>query len=52
MSSHDSDADVALVVGFGAGLVFFFKGFRVYREYRVLLDTPEIPLRSFVKSLV
>lgn len=52
MSSHDSNADVALVVGFGAGLVFFFKGFRVYREYRVLLDTPEIPIRSIPMGLV
>jgi hypothetical protein len=52
MSSHGSDADVALVVGFGAGLFFFFKGFRVYREYRVLLDTPEIPIRSIPMGLV
>jgi hypothetical protein len=52
MSSHGADADVALVVGFGAGLVFFFKGFRVYREYRVLLDTPEIPIRSVAMGLV
>jgi hypothetical protein len=52
MSSHGSDADVALIVGFGAGLVFFFKGFRVYREYRVLLDTPEIPIRSIPMGLV
>jgi hypothetical protein len=52
MSSHGGDADVALVVGFGAGLFFFFKGFRIYREYRVLLDTPEIPIRSIPMGLV
>jgi hypothetical protein len=52
MSSHGGDADVALVVGFGAGLVLFLKGFRVYREYRVLLDTPEIPIRSIAMGLV
>jgi hypothetical protein len=51
MSSHDN-FDFALVVGFGAGIVWFFKGFRVYREYRVLADTPEIPLRSIAMGLV
>ncbi len=40
------------MVGFGAGLIWFFKGFRVYREYRVLLDTPEIPIRSIPMGLV
>jgi len=38
------------VVGFGVGLFWFFKGFRVYREYRVLADTPEIPIRSMAIS--
>jgi len=52
MSSHGGNADVALVVGFGAGLVLFVKGFRVYREYRVLLDTPEMPIRSIAMGLV
>ena len=40
------------MVGFGAGLFWFFKGFRVYREYRVLADTPEIPIRSMAMGLV
>ena len=48
MFSDSSDPDIALVVGFGAGLYWFFKGFRVYREYRVLLDTPEIPIGSTI----
>jgi hypothetical protein len=52
MSSHGGDADIVLVVGFGAGLVFFVKGFRIYREYRVLVDTPEIPIRSIPMGLV
>jgi hypothetical protein len=38
------------VVGFGVGLFWFFKGFRVYRESRVLADTPEIPIRSMAIS--
>jgi hypothetical protein len=52
MSSHSSDITVAAVVGFGAGLFWFIKGFRVYREYRVLADTPEIPIRSVAMGLV
>src|SRR5574340_1214370 len=48
----DSDFDFAVVVGFGAGLFWFFKGFRVYRQYRVLADTPEMPIRSIPMGLV
>jgi hypothetical protein len=51
MSSHGTNLEVAIVVGFGAGLVWFFKGFRVYREYRVVADTPEIPIRSIAMGL-
>lgn len=43
---------ILLIVGFVAGIHFFFKGFRVYREYRVLADTPEIPIRSIPMGLV
>jgi hypothetical protein len=52
MSHHSANAEAALVVGIGAGLVMFIKGFRVYREYRVLLDTPEMPIRSIAMGLV
>lgn len=52
MSSHGSDISIAAAVGFGAGLFWFVKGFRVYREYRVLADTPEIPIRSVAMGLV
>ena len=52
MSSHGTNFEVAVAVGFGAGLVWFFKGFRVYREYRVLADTPEVPIRSLAMGLV
>src|SRR2546430_11560150 len=41
-----------LAVGFGFGLYSFFKGFRVYREYRVIEDTPETPIRSVAMGLV
>ena len=39
-------------MGFGAGLYYFFKGFRTFREYRVLMDTPEVPIRSVAMGLV
>jgi hypothetical protein len=52
MSSHSTNLEVAAVVGFGAGLFWFYKGFRVYREYRVLADTPQIPIRSMAMGLV
>lgn len=53
MSSDASiKIDVWLAFGFGAGLYYFYKGFRTYREYRVLMDTPEIPIRSVAMGLV
>jgi len=52
MHSHGGNIDAALAVGFGAGIFWFVKGFRVYREYRVLADTPEIPIRSVAMGLV
>ncbi len=51
MSSGD-DPTFAAIVGFGAGIYFFFKGFREYRKYRILADTPEIPIRSIAMGLV
>jgi hypothetical protein len=50
--SSDTNLDFFLVLGSGAGLYYFFKGFRVYRECRVLEDTPEIPIRSMAMGLV
>ncbi len=38
--------DLALMAGFGSGLYWFFYGFRVYREYQVLANTPESRIRS------
>lgn len=53
MSSEASTKiDVWLTVGFGAGLYYFYQGFRTFREYRVLMDTPEIPIRSVAMGLV
>ena len=51
MSSISDDLGY-LVVGFGAGVYFFFRGFRVFRQYRVLADTPVTPIRSIAMGLV
>lgn len=50
MSSNDN-VDVYLLLGMGAGIYFFFKGFGVYKEFRVFEDTPEIPIRSMAMGL-
>jgi len=50
--NFDSAVNTLMVGGFGAGLFWFFKGFRDYREYRVLADVPETPIRSIPMGLV
>lgn len=44
--------EILLAAGFGFGLYSFLNGFRVFREYRVVEDTPEIPIRSAPMGLV
>jgi hypothetical protein len=51
-SDASTKIDVWLTLGFGAGLYYFYQGFRTYREYRVLMDTPEVPIRSVAMGLV
>jgi len=41
-----------LALGLGFGIYSFFRGFRVFREYRVVEDTPESPIRSVPMGLV
>lgn len=36
---------------FVLGLYYFIKGFWIFREYRVLADTPEIPIRGIAMGL-
>jgi hypothetical protein len=50
--SSSSDIDAWAAIGCGAGLVWFFQGFRVYRKYRILADTPEMPIHSIPMGLV
>lgn len=47
-----TDPAVWMALGFGFGLYSFFRGFKVYREYRVVEDTPQAPLRSVAMGLV
>jgi Ca2+/Na+ antiporter len=49
-SGHVSPIFPALV--FLVGVVLFIVGFRMYREYRVMADTPQIPVRSVPMGLV
>ena len=51
MSTKNWQIDLALMMGFGAGLYSFLKGFRIYREYRILEDTPEVPIRGVAMGL-
>jgi hypothetical protein len=44
--------DLLLAFGFGAGLYYFFKGFRIFRKYHVLVDTPEAPIDGVAMGLV
>jgi len=39
-------------VGFGAGIYTFLKGFRQFRQYRLVADTPTIRIRSVPMGLV
>src|SRR5690349_17586972 len=50
--SGNQKVELWLALGFGFELYSFFKGFRVYREYRVIEDTPETPVRSIAMGLV
>jgi hypothetical protein len=48
----NSDPSGALLLGIGAGIFLFFKGFRTFREYKVISDTPRIRIRSMAMGLV
>jgi hypothetical protein len=51
--NNDSDKLVAYAaLGFAGGIYIFFKGFREFRKYRVIADTPEIPIRSIPMGFV
>ena len=51
MRGHSDPSGDSLLVSV-MGLWSFFKGFRVMREYKVLEDTPRIPIRSVPMGFV
>jgi hypothetical protein len=52
MTAADERIETLLVLGIGFGLYLFFKGFRTFRKYRLIEDTPATPIRSVPMGLV
>ena len=52
MATNIGSLDIGLLVLLFGGVVSFFRGFRVYREYLLLQGTSEIPIRSMAMGLV
>ena len=44
--AHNDDLAGYAVLGFGFGVYTFYKGFHQFRNYLLIADTPEIPIRS------
>ncbi|MGD1104205.1 MAG: hypothetical protein ABSA59_19320 [Terriglobia bacterium] len=42
---------LGIILCFAAGAFLFYQGFRSYREYRILADTPIMPIRSIAMGL-
>jgi hypothetical protein len=51
-NNDDGRLLIACVLGFGAGIYSFLRGFREYRKYRLVADTPAIRIRSAPMGLV
>ena len=51
MASSSGNPTLAIIFFFAVGAILFFLGFRTYREYRVLIDTPFMPIRSIAMGL-
>ena len=52
MASDDGRLLIASILGFGGGIYTFLKGFREYRKYRLIADTPAIHIRGIPMGLV
>jgi hypothetical protein len=52
MSNDDGRLFLGAILGFGGGIYTFVRGFREYRKYRVVADTPTIRIRSVPMGLV
>lgn len=51
-ASSASGPTIVLAIGFVVGAILFILGFRFYREFRILEDTPIAPIRSIPMGLV
>lgn len=51
MRGSSDDPTGALLLGIGFGAFLFVKGFRTFREYKVVSDTPRMPIRSLAMGL-
>ena len=52
MTDDDGKLLGALTLGFFGGIYIFIKGFRDFRKYRVIADTPAVPIRSVPMGFV
>jgi hypothetical protein len=50
--AHDDNLAAYALLGFGLGIYTFIKGFRQFRKYLLIADTPEIPIRSVPMGFV
>jgi hypothetical protein len=50
--NDDRDPTGYFILGILDGIFWFFQGFRLYRKYRIVADTPVIPIRSAAMGLV
>ena len=50
--SADGDFIIYPALGFAAGIYSFFQGFKDYRNYRLMADTPVVPIRSLAMGRV
>ena len=52
MTHSNDNLGFYAILGFFVGIYTFFKGFRQFRNYRLVADTPEIPIRSIPMGFV
>ncbi len=52
MARHSDNLEGYAAIGFCVGIYMFFKGFRELRKYRLIEDTPAIPIRSIPMGFV
>jgi hypothetical protein len=51
LTSSKGSPTLAVILCLAVGAFIFFQGFRTFREYRILADTPIMPIRSIAMGL-